>query len=45
MLKYLKSDTTATHALYDVKKTTGLLTAYINKINEYISLKFKFKDI
>ena len=43
--KYLKSDTTTIHDLYGVKNDNGLLTAYVDKINEYISLKFKFKDI
>jgi hypothetical protein len=43
--KYLKPDTTAVHSSYGTKKNDGLLAEYTNKINEYISLKFKFKDI
>jgi len=43
--KYLNPDVTAIHATYGTKKNDGLLAEYTDKINEYISLKFKFKDI
>ena len=43
--KYLDPNTTAIHSSYGTKKSGGLLAEYTDRINECISLKFKFSDI